>query len=125
MLSGAANIPPRKVQKVYDKEKQIIEETFGGIWIDSTQEFAKFVSAVNKSPFEEDGEGIAYTDNYFYAYYRNVENHPVPYASVYLNKDESQYVVNQVNEEIGNDRTSERVKKYVNSAVKRFGRIQD
>ena len=77
----------------FSKEKKTIEETFGGIWIEDAEEFAKFVSAVNKSPFEEDGEGIAYTDNYFYAYYRNIDGQPVPYASVYLNRGESQNIV--------------------------------
>lgn len=80
----------------YSEEKQTIEETFGGIWIENTEEFAKFVSAVNKSPFEEDGEGIAYTDNYFYAYYRSIDGQPIPFASVYMNKDESQDIVNTI-----------------------------
>ena len=123
-LEAFVSIYPPKVLRDYSGDKATIEETFGGIWIEDTEEFAKFVSAVNKSPFEEDGEGIAYTDNYFYAYYRNVENHPVPYASVYLNKDESQDVVNQVNEEIGNVRKGERAKFYFDRAVVRFGAIE-
>lgn len=85
-----------KEERDYSKEKQIIEETFGGIWIGDAEEFAKFVSAVNKSPFEEDGEGIAYTDNYFYAYYRNINGEPVPYASVYMNEEVSQDIVNEI-----------------------------
>lgn len=80
----------------FSKEKKAIEETFGGIWIEDTKEFAKFVSAVTNSPFEEDGEGIAYTDNYFYAYYRNINGEPVPYASVYMNEYENQDVVNAI-----------------------------
>ena len=112
-------------EKEYSAEKQTIEETFGCIWIEDRAEFAKFAKAVNNTPFEENGEGIAYTDNYFYAYYRNINGEPISYASVFMNEYESQDVVNQVNKELGNVRTSERVKKYVNSAIKRFGRIQD
>lgn len=100
------------------------EETFGGIWIEDTEEHAKFVSAVNKSPFEEDGEGIAYTDNYFYAYYRNIDGKPIPFASVYQNKYESQDVVNQVNKEIENVRKGERAKFYFDRAAVRFGVIE-
>lgn len=49
--------------------KHKTEEIFGGIWIAEKKEFAKFASSVDTSPFEEDGEGIAFTDDYFYAYY--------------------------------------------------------
>ncbi|MBR5585139.1 MAG: hypothetical protein IKW36_02730 [Alistipes sp.] len=83
-------------EKEYSAEKQTIEETFGGIWIEDRVEFAKFAKAVNNSPFEENGEGIAYTDNYFYAYYRNINGEPIPYASVYMNEYESQDVVNAI-----------------------------
>ena len=83
-------------EKDYSVEKQIIEETFGGIWIDDRAEFTKFVTAVNNTPFEENGEGIAYTDNYFYAYYRSIDGQPIPFASVYMNKDESQDIVNTI-----------------------------
>ena len=101
-----------------------IEETFGGIWIEDTEEFAKFVTAVTNSPFEEDGEGIAYTDNYFYAYYRNINGEPVPYASVYMNEYESQDVVNQVNKELGNVRKGERTKFYFDRVAIRVGALQ-
>ena len=35
------------------------------MWIEDTQEFAKFVSAVNTYGVERDGEGVTYTDNLF------------------------------------------------------------
>ena len=96
VLSRAANIPPRKVQKAYDKEKQTIEETFGGIWIEDTEEFAKFVSAVNTYPKDRSGEGIAFTDNFFYAYYLNTSNDAIPYAEVDLNGIDSQKYVDKI-----------------------------
>lgn len=83
-------------EKDYSEEKQTIEETFGGIWIEDRAEFAKFAKAVNNTPFEENGEGIAYTDNYFYAYYRSIDGQPIPFASVYMNEHESQDVVNAI-----------------------------
>lgn len=95
------------------------EEIFGGIWIDDKEEFAKFASAVANSTFEENGEGIVYTDNYFYAYYLNIDGQAIPYASVYLNAEDSQDVVNQVSQEISNDGTHERIKKYFDTAVAR------
>lgn len=95
-LKGFVSVYPPTMLRDYSGDKTIFEETFGGIWIEDTEEFAKFVSAVNKSPFEEDGEGIAYTDNYFYAYYRNINGEPVPYASVYMNEAASQDVVNAI-----------------------------
>lgn len=48
------------------------------------------------------GAGIAYTDNYFYAFYLNIDGQVIPFASVYLNSLESQEVVNQVKQEIEN-----------------------
>ena len=95
-IEGFISIYPPKVLQDYTKEKETIGETFGGIWIDDTQEFVNFAKAVNNTPFEEDGEGIAYTDNYFYAYYRNIDGQPIPFASVYMNKDESQDIVNTI-----------------------------
>ena len=95
-LRAFVSLFPKKVKRDYSVDKVVTEETFGGIWIEDTEEFAKFVSAVNKSPFEEDGEGIAYTDNYFYAYYRNINGEPVPYASVYMNEEVSQDIVNEI-----------------------------
>lgn len=80
----------------FSKEKKSIEEIFGGIWIEDRAEFAKFVSAVNNTPFEENGEEVAYTDNYFYTYYRSIDGQPIPFASVYMNKDESQDIVNTI-----------------------------
>ena len=76
--------------------KHRIEKIFGGIWIEGKEEFAKFVSPVNNYAFEENGEGIAYTDDYFYAYYLNIDRQVRPFASVYLNSLESQNLVNQV-----------------------------
>lgn len=108
-----------KQEKDRSGNKQAVEETFGGIWIEDTEEFAKFAKAVNNSQFEEDGEGIAYTDNYFYAYYRNINGEPVPYASVYMNEAVSQDVVNQVNKELGDVRASERIKKYLDRGISR------
>ena len=100
------------------------EEIFGGIWIDDKKEFAKFASSVDTSPFEEDGEGIAFTDNYFYAFYRNIDGQVIPYASVYLNRNDSQDVVNETRKEIANVTKGERTKYYFDRAVVRFRAIQ-
>ena len=105
--------------------KRTVEKGFGGIWIADKQEFAKFASAVRTTPHEEDGEGIAFTDNYFYAYYRNIDGQPIPFASVYMNRYESQDVVNEVNEVIANVRKGERAKFYFDRAVVRFRNIQN
>ena len=105
--------------------RRTIEEGFGGIWIDNKQEFAKFVSAVKNYAFEEDGEGIAYTDNYFYAYYVNNENVAIPFARVFLNAEESQSVVTQVIEELQDVGTHERIKEYFNRSIERAWHIQN
>ena len=55
---------------------------------------------------QKDGEGIAYTDNYFYAYYRNIGGKPIPFASVYMNEYESQDVVNEILRDGGEKRTA-------------------
>lgn len=81
-------------------DKRTIEKGFGGIWIADKQEFVNFALAVRKSPFEKDGEGVVYTANYFYAYYRNIDGEPIPFASAYMNEDESQDVVNAIKERI-------------------------
>lgn len=96
--------------------KYRIENIFGGIWIDNVEEFAKFVSAVNNSPFEENGEGIAYTDNYFYAYYLNIDGQVIPFASVYLNSLESQDVVNKYNQQVNENGEQRRVREYIDRA---------
>ena len=101
-----------------------VENIFGGIWIEDQEEFAKFTSAVNNSVFEENGEGIAYTDNYFYAYYRNINGQVIPYASVYLNEAESQDVVNQVNQDVKNGRKEKGAKEYFDTAVARYELLQ-
>lgn len=90
--------------------KQSVEQGFGGIWIDDKQEFAKFTAAVNNYAFEENGEGIAYTDNYFYAYYLNIDGQAIPYAAVYLNEKDSQDVVKQINQEIEGGKQREGIK---------------
>ena len=95
--------------------KQQVEDIFGGIWIKDIQEYAKFVSAISNSPFEENGEGVAYTDNYFYAYYLNINGQVIPYASVYLNANESQDVVDRINQEI-KDGKQIRVRDYIDRA---------
>ena len=100
--------------------KHRVEKNFGGIWIEDEQEFAKFASAVRNYAFEEDGEGIAYTDNYFYAYYLNIDGKAIPFASVYLNSLESQNVVNQVRQEIEDGRKEKRAKEYFDTAVERY-----
>ena len=81
-------------------KKETVEKGFGGIWIADRQECAKCASAVKTTPHEEDGEGIAFTDNYFYAYYRNIDGQPIPFASVYMNRYESQDVVNKILKDI-------------------------
>ena len=98
-------------------------QIFGGIWIDSEEEYAKFVSAVNMSPFEENGEGIAYTNNHFYAYYRNIEGEPIPYYDIYLNAEQSQEVIKQVKEELRNGSKNERNQLYIDRATKLVGDI--
>ncbi len=114
----------RDTQNVPRLTKQKVENTFGGIWIDDVQEFAKFVSAVNNTPFEENGEGIAYTDNYFYAYYLNNAGNAIPFASVYLNAEEGQDVVKQVNQEIKDGRKNKGAKEYFDTAAKRYELFQ-
>ena len=114
----------RDTQNVPRLTKQKVENTFGGIWIDDVQEFAKFVSAVNNTPFEENGEGIAYTDNYFYAYYINIDGQVIPFASVYLNAEESKDVVKQVNQEIKDGRKNKGAKEYFDTAAKRYELFQ-
>ena len=95
-LEGFISIYPPKVLQDFSKEKQTIEETFGGIWIEDSAEFAKFVSAVNTYPKDRDGEGIAFTDNFFYAYYLNTSNDAIPYAEVDLNGIDSQKYVDKI-----------------------------
>ena len=85
-------------------KKRTIEQGYGGIWIRTPKEFAKFVAAVNSNAFEEDGEGVTFTDNFMYAYYWNNEGEPIPFASVYLNSENSKQIIEQVKEEIKNDR---------------------
>lgn len=106
----------RDTQNVPRLTKQKVENTFCGIWIDDVQEFAKFVSAVNNTPFEENGEGIAYTDNYFYAYYINIDGQVVPFASVYLNAEESQDVVSKYNQQTNESGEQRRVRGYLDRA---------
>ena len=99
-------------------DRYTVEESFGGIWISDQQEFAKFASAVEQYGIEENGTGVTYTDNHFYAYYRNINDDIIPYASVYLNRDESQDVVEYVNKNLKND--GRRIQRYVDAAIERF-----
>lgn len=73
----------------------------------------------------KNSEGIAFTDNYFYAYYRNIDGNPIPFASVYMNEEDSQDVVNEVNKELANVRKGERVKFYFDRVVVRFRDFQN
>ncbi|MBR2368274.1 MAG: hypothetical protein IKA81_06680 [Alistipes sp.] len=95
-LEAFVSIYPPKVLRDYSGDKATIEETFGGIWIEDTEEFAKFVSAVNTYPTDENGEGIANTSDYLYLYYRGIGERIIPFASVYLNKGESQNIANEL-----------------------------
>ena len=95
-----------KQERARSEDKQAVEETFGGIWIEDTEEFAKFAKAVNNTPFEENGEGVAYTYNYFYAYYRSIDGQPIPFASVYMNEHESQDIVNEILRDGGEKKTA-------------------
>lgn len=107
---------------LYRDDEYKTEKILGGIWIEDKQEFAKFVSAVNNNyVFEEDGEGITYTDNHFYAYYWNIDGEPTPYIDVYLNAEESQDVVNEVSKEINHVRRGKGIKKYIDRAITRAG----
>ena len=90
---------------------------------DDKQEYAKFVSAVNQYVFEENGTGIAYTDNHFYAYYWNINKEPIPYIDVYLNADESQDVIRTVNKEYG-IRGNQGARVYIDRAIERARDIQ-
>lgn len=80
--------------------KRTVEKGFGGIWIDDKEEFAKFAKAVKNYAFEEDGEGVCYTDNYFYAYYRNIDGEAVPYVQINLNAEQSQDLVNKIQNDL-------------------------
>ncbi len=106
----------RSNEEVPRLDKYRVEKIFGGIWIEDEIEFAKFVSAVNNYAFEENGEGIAYTDNYFYAYYLNIDGNPIPFASAYLNEAESQDVVNQYNKQTKENGEQRRVREYIDRA---------
>ena len=101
-----------------------VENIFGGIWIEDAEEFAKFASAVRNYAFEEDGEGIVYTDNYFYAYYLNIDGKAIPYASVYLNSLESQEVVNRYNQEIKENGKQRGVREFIDRAYELSRNIQ-
>lgn len=97
--------------------KYHVEKIFGGIWIADKQEFAKFAAAVNNFGLEHDGEGITYTDNYFYAYYYNIDGVPIPYASVYLNADVSQDLIKEIQDEINRRGVAQRMQVYYNRVV--------
>ena len=108
------------MQKEYTNEKKAIEETFGGIWIDDAEEFVNFAKAVNTYPNEVNGEGIAKTSDYFYLYYRGIDEQIIPFLSVYMNAVESQDIVNQLKEEFENvKRGDKRVQEHLNRGVGR------
>ena len=124
-LRAFVSLFPQKVKRDYSVDKVVTEETFGGIWIEDTEEFAKFVSAVNNSPFEEDGEGIAKTSDYLYLYYRGIDEQVIPFASVYLNKGESQSVANELINAWNNGEKG-KVREYIDGAyeVARYVNVQ-
>ena len=124
VLKATAKLPQKRVKVNNADAKDVTENIFGGIWIADSQEFAKFAKAVNNSPFEEDGEGIAYTDNYFYAYYRNINGESIPYASVYMNEAVSQDIVKKVIKELNDVRTSGRVKERIDSSLEWIRNVQ-
>lgn len=109
----------------YFEDTLITEETFGGIWIEDTEEFAKFVSAVNTYPADENGEGIAKTSDYLYLYYRGIGERIIPFASVYLNKGESQNVANELINAWNNGEKG-KVREYIDGAyeVARYVNVQ-
>ena len=89
-IAFSISTPLTKAQK----KRQI--KNLGGLWIEDTQEYAKFVSAVNTYGVERDGEGITYTDNHFYAYYISIDGEPIPYVDIYLNAAQSQALINEI-----------------------------
>lgn len=100
--------------------KRTVEKGFGGIWIDDKEEFAKFAKAVKNYAFEEDGEGVCYTDNYFYAYYRNIDGEVIPFVLIYLNAEDSQELVNSIRQHYDGS-IREEVKQRVNRIIEGFG----
>lgn len=114
-LKGYARTFADKAPKDYSADKAITEEKFGGIWIEDRQEFAKFVSATDRYSQERDAEGTTFTDNYFYAYYRNIYNQPIPYAAVYINENDSQDFVNTIIEKKSNG-TKKGIRGYIDRA---------
>ena len=105
-------------------KKRTIEQGYGGIWIRTPKEFAKFASAVNRNAFEEDGEGVTFTDNFMYAYYWNNEGEPIPFASVYLNSEDSKKIIEQVKEELKNDRRGKKGSRFYIDRTNEFARNQ-
>ena len=114
-----------KQERDRSEDKATIEETFGGIWIEDTEEFAKFVSAVNTYPTDENGEGIAKTSDYLYLYYRSIDDRLIPFLSVYLNKEESQEIIKQLKEEYENaKRGNKGVQEHLNRGISRAWNIR-
>ena len=108
---------PKKLSKKAKKYKT--EKIFGGIWIANPQEFAKFVATVNRYAFEEDGEGIAYTDKYFYAYYWNIEGGPIPFIRINLKAKDSREIIETISKKYYNDKGRKRIDRYINHAIER------
>ena len=105
--SLSADKAPTKLSKRAKKYKT--EKIFGGIWIANPLEFAKFASAVNRYAFEEDGEGIAYTDKYFYAYYWNIEGESNPFIRINLKAKDSREVIEEISKKYYNDKGRKRI----------------
>jgi hypothetical protein len=116
--SLSADKAPTKLSKRAKKYKT--EKIFGGIWIANPLEFAKFVAAVNRYTFEEDGEGIAYTDKYFYAYYWNIEGEPIPFIRINLKAKDSREVIEEISKKYYNDKGRKRIDRYIHHALERF-----
>lgn len=114
-----------KQERDRSEDKATIEETFGGIWIEDTKEFANFVSAVNTYPADENGEGVAKTSDYLYLYYRSIDDRLIPFLSVYLNKEESQEIIKQLKEEYENaKRGNKGVQEHLNRGISRAWNIR-
>lgn len=106
-----------------EEKKRQTEEDFGGIWIEDREEYAKFASVTVSNPFEQNGEGLVFTSDYLYAYYRNYKGEAIPYISVLVLTDESPAIVEQVKRDIkyGN----KRAKRDIDTALERLRSAAD
>ncbi|MCF0218712.1 MAG: hypothetical protein HUK14_02935, partial [Muribaculaceae bacterium] len=76
--------------------RQTVEKGFGGLWIADKKEFAKFASAAMRNRSERDGEGVCYTADHFYAYYRNIDGNAIPFIDINLNNNYSQDLIDGI-----------------------------